>query len=215
MPGQPVAAGALAVFLGPAAAKFVTEPLPLRGPQGKFFETPRALAVSAATGWAVLGHIDDGPGSSPTARFEWCDLTAGRTLGSQPARPRRAAGPQSRWPAVVGTRRRPCLARRCGWTFGRWRRTNSNTSSVGGLRKRGQVPGRRAVRRLGRRCACGGRDARRQTDAVDDQPAAGRVRVAGSGVEPRPTQPGRKYLAVETSGGLELYRRWTENSLAG
>ncbi len=208
VPGQPVPAGALAADPGPAAAKFVTQPLPLRGPQGKFFETPRALAVSAATGWAVLGHIDDGPGSSPTARFEWCDLTAGRTLGSQTV-PDRAV------PLALSPDGRRLLARAEGHMFGEKMRLDVWSLAADKLE---HVVSWRPAKTSDKfqadvlfadwaddaHVVAVTRDGKLTLWTISPPRAVYTLPVQVS--SRAALSPGRKYLAVETSGGLELYR---------
>jgi hypothetical protein len=82
-PGQPAPNWAWTPDPEPKPVGLTTQPIPLRGRQGRAFESPRSVVISASQGRAVIGHIDGMPGHATATRFEWCDLTKGRAVGSQ------------------------------------------------------------------------------------------------------------------------------------
>lgn len=83
VPGQPAPNWAWTPDPEPKVASLTAQPIPLRGRQGRAFESPRCVVFSPSQGRAVIGHIDGMPGHATATRFEWCDLTKGRTVGGQ------------------------------------------------------------------------------------------------------------------------------------
>jgi len=82
-PGQPAPTWAWTPDPEPKAAALIAQPIPLSGRQGRAFESPRSVVFSPSQGRALIGHIDGMPGHATATRFEWCDLTKGRTVGNQ------------------------------------------------------------------------------------------------------------------------------------
>ena len=111
VPGQPAPNWTWNPDPAPQPAALKPQPIPLHGREGRAVESPRSIVFAPSLGRAVIGHIDGMPGHATATRFEWCDLTEGRTVGGQ-------AMPVHAVPSGLSPDGQRLLTRIDGWLHG-------------------------------------------------------------------------------------------------